>query len=98
MHHAGAGTTAAGLRAGVPAVPVPVQLDQHFWAARLHAVGVSPRPLRYQHRSTERLSHAITTAVHDPALRSRARHAAALLAMEDGDGTQRVLDAVERLG
>ncbi|MEV0117001.1 glycosyltransferase [Streptomyces sp. NPDC050844] len=30
IHHAGA--TEAGLRAGVPSVPVPVQLDQHFWA------------------------------------------------------------------
>ncbi|MEU6992152.1 glycosyltransferase [Streptomyces sp. NPDC046465] len=44
IHHASAGTTAAGLRAGTPSVPVPVQLDQHFWANRLHALGVSPRP------------------------------------------------------
>ncbi|MGK5641942.1 glycosyltransferase, partial [Streptomyces sp. URMC 126] len=45
VHHAGAGTTAAGLRAGVPAVPVPVQFDAHFWAARLTALGVSPGPV-----------------------------------------------------
>ncbi|MGQ7754229.1 glycosyltransferase [Streptomyces sp. WC2508] len=43
VHHAGAGTTAAGLRAGVPAVPVPVMADQPFWAARLHRFGVAPR-------------------------------------------------------
>ncbi|MEU5587430.1 hypothetical protein AB0H05_20405 [Streptomyces chrestomyceticus] len=30
----GAGTTAAALRAGAPAVPVPVTADQPFWAAR----------------------------------------------------------------
>ncbi|MFG1610796.1 glycosyltransferase [Actinoplanes sp. NPDC049265] len=39
VHHAGAGTTAAALRAGVPAVPVPVLADQPFWAARVHALG-----------------------------------------------------------
>ncbi|MGN5379478.1 glycosyltransferase [Streptomyces lasalocidi] len=42
VHHAGAGTTGAGLRAGVPAVPVPFMADQPFWAARLHRLGVAP--------------------------------------------------------
>ncbi|MFD5659245.1 glycosyltransferase [Streptomyces hirsutus] len=42
VHHAGAGTTAAGLRAGVPAVPVPVMADQPFWASRLYELGVAP--------------------------------------------------------
>lgn len=95
VHHAGAGTTAAALRAGVPAVPVPVQLDQHFWAARLHALGVAPKPVRHQRLSAGRLGDAIAEAVREPALRSRARHVAARLAEEDG--ARRVLDAVERL-
>jgi len=41
VHHAGAGTTAAGLRAGVPAVTVPLIADQPFWAARLTRLGVA---------------------------------------------------------
>jgi hypothetical protein len=45
VHHAGAGATGAGLRTGVPAVAVPVLLDQPFWAARLHQLGVAPTPL-----------------------------------------------------
>ncbi|GAA4932486.1 glycosyltransferase [Streptomyces coeruleoprunus] len=48
VHHAGAGTTAAGLRAGVPALPVPVMADQPFWASRLYRLGVAPRPLPFQ--------------------------------------------------
>lgn len=35
VHHAGAGTTAAGLRAGVPTVGVPMITDQPFWASRV---------------------------------------------------------------
>lgn len=31
VHHVGAGTSAVGLHAGVPAVPVPVTADQPFW-------------------------------------------------------------------
>ncbi|MGW7073530.1 glycosyltransferase [Streptomyces sp. NPDC054855] len=94
IHHAGAGTTAAGLRAGVPSIPVPVQLDQHFWATRLHTLGLSPRPLRFQRLTAERLTQAIITAVHSPALRSRAHETAGAIAREDG--TRQVLEAIER--
>ncbi|MFH8483935.1 glycosyltransferase [Streptomyces longisporoflavus] len=96
VHHAGAGTTAAGLRAGVPSVPVPVQLDQHFWAARLHALGVAPRPLRFQRLTAERLASALTEAVRSPALRARARDVSGVLAREDG--MRNVLAVIERLG
>ncbi|MFI6088356.1 glycosyltransferase [Streptomyces sp. NPDC051218] len=96
IHHAGAGTTAAGLRAGTPSVPVPVQLDQNFWATRLHTLGLSSRPVRYQRLTVDRLSQAITTAVHSPVLRARAQDTATILAREDG--TRQVLAAIERLG
>ncbi|MCT9092343.1 glycosyltransferase [Streptomyces sp. ASQP_92] len=95
VHHAGAGTTAAALRAGVPAVPVPVQLDQHFWAGRVHALGMATRPLRYQRLTAPRLADAMTAAVHSPNLRARARRAARDLARDDGAG--QVLEALERL-
>ncbi|MBX9427383.1 glycosyltransferase [Streptomyces lateritius] len=95
VHHAGAGTTAAGIRAGVPAIAVPVQLDQHFWAARLHALGVSPPPLRYQRLTAQRLSEAIVTATRTPELGTRARRLATDLALEDG--ARHVHTALERL-
>ncbi|MEU8682811.1 glycosyltransferase [Streptomyces sp. NPDC048611] len=95
VHHAGAGTTAAGLRAGVPAVPVPMMLDQPFWASRLTALRVSPGRLPFRRLSAENLAEALRKAVHDPRYRHRARQVATLLGTEDGAG--RVLTAVEQL-
>ncbi|MFP3989409.1 glycosyltransferase [Streptomyces sp. E11-3] len=95
VHAAGAGTTAAGLRAGVPAVPVPVQLDQPFWAARLTALGVSPGPVPFRQLTAERLASAVRRAVEDPVYRVRARRVAERIAAEDGAG--HVVAAVRRL-
>ena len=35
VHHGGSGTTAAGLRAGIPTTIKPFFGDQHFWASRV---------------------------------------------------------------
>ncbi|MQS36147.1 glycosyltransferase [Streptomyces katsurahamanus] len=84
VHHAGAGTTAAGLRAGVPAVPVPVMADQPFWASRLYQLGVAPRPLPFQDLTAEALGSAITSCLSEPAHRRRAAELAQRIAAEDG--------------
>jgi UDP:flavonoid glycosyltransferase YjiC (YdhE family) len=95
VHHAGAGTTAAGLRAGVPAVPVPMMADQPFWANRLAMLGVSPAIIPAHRLSAARLTAAIQAAVSDPSYAHRARAIAVRLAAEDGTGA--VVRAVERL-
>src|SRR3990172_7113368 len=45
VHHGGVGTTAAGLRAGVPSITVPYFGDQPFWGQCVAALGVGPRPI-----------------------------------------------------
>ncbi|WP_439032481.1 glycosyltransferase [Gordonia terrae] len=40
VHHGGAGTTAAGLRAGLPTLICAVTADQPFWGQRVRALGV----------------------------------------------------------
>jgi UDP:flavonoid glycosyltransferase YjiC (YdhE family) len=45
LHHGGAGTTGASLRAGVPTAIRPFFGDQPFWASRVAALGVGPRAL-----------------------------------------------------
>lgn len=86
VHHAGAGTTGAGLRAGVPVVPVPVLADQPWWASRLVRLGVGPDVLPYPRFSAPRLVSLVSRAVNDPAHQRRARAVATLLAGEDGAG------------
>jgi sterol 3beta-glucosyltransferase len=56
VHHAGAGTAAAGLRAGVPPVPVPFMVDQPFWAQHLDRLGVTPGPIPFRQLSADRLA------------------------------------------
>ncbi|MFJ4626292.1 glycosyltransferase [Streptomyces sp. NPDC088847] len=84
VHHCGAGTTAAGLRAGVPAVPVPIQFDEGFWAARLVALGVAPRAVPLRGLTAESLSAALVRAVREPAHAERAAALGARVRAEDG--------------
>ncbi|WP_344570428.1 glycosyltransferase [Streptomyces axinellae] len=95
VHHCGAGTTGAGLRAGVPAVPVPVQFDAGFWAARLVALGVSPVAVPLRQLTVDRLAAALTAAVRNPAYARRAARVAGRLRAEDGVAP--VLATLDRL-
>jgi vancomycin aglycone glucosyltransferase len=40
VHHGGAGTTTAAALAGAPQVVVPQMYDQHYWARRIHDLGI----------------------------------------------------------
>jgi sterol 3beta-glucosyltransferase len=95
VHHGGAGTTAAGLRAGVPNVMVPYFADQPFWAARVRALGVGPEPIPRQKLTAERLAAAIETAVGDEEMRRRARELGRQIQAEDGVAT--AVPLIERL-
>ncbi|PZG13862.1 UDP-glucose--sterol glucosyltransferase [Nonomuraea aridisoli] len=94
-HHCGSGTTGSGVRAGVPAVAVPVMNDQPFWASRLTALGVAPAAIPFRRLTPARLAAALTTAVSDPAHRQRARALSVLVSAEDGAAP--VVEAVNRL-
>lgn len=95
VHHGGAGTSAAALRAGVPAVPVPVTADQPFWAGRLAALGAATDPIPYRSLTAERLADSLDQAVRQRAHSRAAARAARHLATENGAG--QALKAVQRL-
>ena len=86
VHHGGAGTTAAGVRAGVPAIVVPFGVDQPFWGQRVAELGVGPAPLPRKKLTAERLAAAIGQAASDATMRRTAAALGAAIRAEDGIG------------
>ncbi len=56
VHHGGAGTTAAALRAGKPSFVVPYMSDQPFWASRLFDLGVAPHAVPHNQLTADSLA------------------------------------------
>ncbi|KAG6827933.1 hypothetical protein H0H92_009911 [Tricholoma furcatifolium] len=63
LHHGGAGTTGASLRAGIPTLIKPWFGDQFFWGARVHRLGAG---LRVPSLRVSDLVHALTKATSSP--------------------------------
>ncbi len=92
VHHCGAGTTAAAVRAGIPTVPVPFVGDQFFWAWQLGRLGVATPPLERRSLTPARLAEAIGRA-GTPRMREAALALGERVRSEDG-----VEAAVRQLG
>jgi len=94
VHHGGAGTTAASLRAGLPSVVVPFIVDQQFWGRRVHELGAGPLPIRRRDLSAANLAQAIHVAATD----SRVREHAAVIGdhIRSENGVARAVEAFER--
>ncbi len=84
VHHGGAGTTAAGLRAGQPTLICPFLSDQPFWAKRIEALGVGPRPLPPHRWTVERLAHTFCRLTETPGYARRAQQISQVINSEDG--------------
>lgn len=59
IHHGGAGTSAAGFRAGVPSLIIPHGNDQFAWGRRAWELGIGPRPIPERKLSLDALAGAI---------------------------------------
>ncbi len=84
VHHGGAGTTGAALRAGVPSVVVPFTMDQPFWGSRVEALGAGPKPIPRKRLTEKRLADALGLATGDAQMRTLAAELGAKLREEDG--------------
>jgi sterol 3beta-glucosyltransferase len=84
IHHGGAGTTAAGFRAGVPSIVIPFNFDQPFWGQRVYKLGVGPVPIPRSKLTVDRLAQAIHEAVTNTAMRQRAAELGLKIQAEDG--------------
>lgn len=86
VHHGGAGTTAASLRAGLPTIIVPHLGDQPFWGSRVHSLGVGPKPIPRNKLSASALASAIREATEND-MKKRAEALGSKIRAEDGIGT-----------
>ncbi|KAK9281325.1 hypothetical protein L1049_004224 [Liquidambar formosana] len=83
VHHGGAGTTAAGLKAACPTTIIPFFGDQPFWGERVHARGVGPAPIPVEEFSLSKLVEAIKFML-EPKVKERAVELAKAMENEDG--------------
>jgi hypothetical protein len=85
-HHGGAGTTAAGLRAGKPSIIVPFFGDQFFWGTMVGKIGAGPSPLPGKYVTVNGLVEAFKIA-HESKTRTAAERIRDLLSHENGCAT-----------
>jgi UDP:flavonoid glycosyltransferase YjiC (YdhE family) len=92
-HHGGAGTTAAGLRAGLPTVVVPFFGDQFFWGRVIADAGAGPEPIPIDQLDSDALAEAFEFC-----RRAQVRERAAALgtAVRETDGVELAVRSVYR--
>ena len=95
VHHGGAGTTTAAAQAGAPQVVVPQMYDQHYWAKRVHHLGIGTAHAPGAPTAdslTEALSHTV-----QPDVAARARAVAASVRSDGAEiAARRLIDEVSR--
>ena len=83
VHHGGAGTTAAGLRAGKPSLICPFIVDQPFWGRRVQALGAGPTPIHQKDLAVDNLASALRDLVDSAQYRRKAEVIGEKLRQED---------------
>ncbi|MDR3662110.1 MAG: glycosyltransferase [Mycobacterium sp.] len=93
VHHGGAGTTAAGLRAGVPTVVLWVSADQPVWAGQVSKLKLGASR-RFSRTNAASLKAALRTAL-EPDCAARVRAAADRMT-RPADSVARTADLLEK--
>ncbi|KAA1469801.1 UDP-Glycosyltransferase/glycogen phosphorylase [Dentipellis sp. KUC8613] len=81
LHHGGAGTTGASLRAGIPTLIRPWFGDQYFWASRVQRLGAG---LRVSSLRVNEVADALTKATTDRIMKEKAASVGERIRREDG--------------
>jgi UDP:flavonoid glycosyltransferase YjiC (YdhE family) len=95
IHHGGAGTTGAGLRAGIPSIIIPFGGDQPFWGEQIYRLGVGPKPIPRKKLTAEKLTYAINEAKNNQKIINKA--AALGEKLRNEDGVSEAVDIIERV-
>jgi uncharacterized membrane protein len=93
----GAGTTAAGLRYGLPTFVCPFFADQFMWGAMVHRAGVGPEPCPVGNLTVDILAKKLSELKNDES-RKRAVALSNSMTRENGvqGGLQHFLDSLPR--
>ena len=92
VHHGGAGTTAEGLRAGVPSIIFPVAADQYFWGERIARLGAGLCPLSRGALTPGAVANLFIRAAVDRGMKERAQRIGERIRAENG--VARAVDAL----
>lgn len=84
IHHGGAGTTAAGLRAGKPTIIYPFLIDQPYWGERVYTLGAGSKPIPQKNLTAMKLAAAIRKVTTESSIRETAERLSNKLKSEDG--------------
>ena len=84
VHHGGAGTSHAAVKAGLPSVVVTFAAEQWAWGLALQQLGVTLEPLSYRRTDAAQLAQRLQQTLAAPGLRQAAGAAAAKMRREDG--------------
>jgi sterol 3beta-glucosyltransferase len=84
VHHGGAGTTGAALRAGKPQIICPFVGDQFFWGRRVADLNVATSPMPQIRLTAETLANAIKYAVSDNNIQQYAQSLGETIRAENG--------------
>lgn len=95
VHHGGAGTTAAALRAGRPSIVLPLLGDQLYWGRRVADLGAAEVPIQLRQVTAEDLAGRIERACTDADMAAAAGRLSAILTQEPG--VTAALDYVEAI-
>ena len=94
VHHGGAGTTGAALRAGKPNIVVPHTADQPFWGRRVYTLGAGPPPIPAAKLSADKLARAIEVTLKDKTIQANASELGDQIRREDG--VENAVELIER--
>ncbi len=84
VHHGGAGTTAAAIRAGRPSIICPFVGDQPYWGDVVSKLGIGPKPIPQRRLNSDNLARAIAGTLENQEMRIRAEELGAKVAAEHG--------------
>lgn len=95
IHHGGSGTTAFGLRSGIPSCVVPFVFDQFYWGERITQLGAGPKPIPFKELNVERLTEAIRLGVGSLQIKQNAFELGQKIREENG--IENALNVVEKI-